>query len=490
MRRFRLGALLGIAASAAALALAAPASANDIKPLETVFGTDMKAAGFGGMRGNGNGTLTISGVSGPVSKALLYWHGPTNTADLGANATIMFNGSPTTGTNIGRSSDNCWGFANSQAYRADVTSKVTGNGAYTLANLIKPGVEINGASLLVFYNDADTTNSRDVVLFDGNDSNQTNPFDAPGWNVQLAGINYSGGDAAMVLHVSDGQSFPDAAVVVNGSTLAPAGPVFQGTTVPNGPSAGSTSGGLWDIRSFTVTSLLTPGENTLELKSGINSDCLSLIVAAVDLPAGAAPREFELDIDPKDATNPAGTSHTVTATLTDQDGPAKDESILFSVTGANPGSGTATTAADGKAGFTWTGTNAGDDTVVACHDADKDSTCDEGEQRVTAKKTWTKRATQVTANPVILRVSGLKIYLAPTAKLEALNPTAPLGGKTLVFKAGSTTLCSATTAADGTAGCTGVVPLLQSILALGDYTATFAGDGQYTGSSDKGALIK
>jgi hypothetical protein len=268
-------------------------SANDIAPYQTVFRTDVTAAGYGGMRTIGTGTISLTGVSGTVTQALLYWHGPTDSTSPSANASVTFAGTPITGTNIGFSADNCWDYDNSQAYRADVTSLVTGNGGYSLANFIKQNVEINGASLIVFFDDGNDTNNRDVVLFDGNDSNIENSYDADGWNVTLSGINYTSGNASIVLHVSDGQTANDAAVILNGTTpLSAPGAVFQGVSVPNGASAGQTNGGLWDIKSYNVTAELTPGPNTLTLTTGVypdHGDCLSLVVAAINLPAGAAP---------------------------------------------------------------------------------------------------------------------------------------------------------------------------------------------------------
>ncbi|MEA2662709.1 MAG: hypothetical protein QOH08_2281, partial [Chloroflexota bacterium] len=56
----------------------------------TVFNTDFVSAGFGGMRGNGVGTITLAGVSGTITKALLYWHGPTNNANPAVNAQVTF----------------------------------------------------------------------------------------------------------------------------------------------------------------------------------------------------------------------------------------------------------------------------------------------------------------------------------------------------------------------------------------------------------------
>ena len=207
---------------------------------------------------------------------------------------MNFAGTPVTGTNIGTSSSNCWGFQNSEADRADVTSLVHGNGGFALSGFTKTNVDINGVSLVVFFDDGNAANNRDVVLFNGNDSNVAfagPPADPQGWDVTLGGITYTSGSASLDLIVSDGQSFPEDAVLLNGQTLAPAGSIFDGNTVPNASasSAAGTNGGLWDIKSFPVTSELTPGPNTLHLTTGYTDDCLSLVVASVNLPAGSAP---------------------------------------------------------------------------------------------------------------------------------------------------------------------------------------------------------
>jgi hypothetical protein len=262
---------------------------SDTPPQSTVRNTDVASFGFGGMRGNGTGSITVSGVAGQVERALLYWNGPTNSSSPTANAAVTFAGTPVTGTNIGFSSDNCWGFANSQSYRADVTSLVSGNGEYSLADFVKPpDVEINGAGLVVFFDDGDTANDRSVVFFDGNDSNVANQFDANGWNVTLTGVDYPGGSASLDFIVSDGQAFPDGALVVNGETFVPAGAIFEGDSVPGGP--GVFDGNLWDVESFGgLSGFLTPGPNTLTLTSALLSDCLSAVYVAANVPAAAPP---------------------------------------------------------------------------------------------------------------------------------------------------------------------------------------------------------
>ena len=96
-----------------------------------------------------------------------------------------------------------------------------------------------------------------------------------------------------------------------------------------------------------------------------------------------------LTLAPATDENPVGTNHTVTATLTDGLGtPVPGETILFSVTGAHTTSGSGVTDVNGEAQFTYSGTNLGVDTIVACFDANTDAACNPGELTATAAKTW------------------------------------------------------------------------------------------------------
>ncbi len=119
--------------------------ANDVSLLETVYGTDFIAAAVGGLRDSASAGINVSGISGTVNKAYLYWHGPVNSTNPLANAIIRVNNQTVTGVNIGYSDDNCWGYNNSQAYRADVTSLVRAerNGTYFLSQFVKQGTNIN-----------------------------------------------------------------------------------------------------------------------------------------------------------------------------------------------------------------------------------------------------------------------------------------------------------------------------------------------------------
>ncbi len=296
MHYLRAAALAAVISSGA---LAASAQAAEMIGFNTFKNTDVATFGIGYLRNVGTGSLNVSGLSGTVRSAYLYWHGPTNSTDPLANASVSFGGSSITGTNIGFSDDNFWGLANSQAYRADVTSLITGNGSYALSDFFKPNANpnlnpianINGASLFVFFDDGDATNNQDVVLFNGNDANFANAFDADNWNATLNGIDYSSGSASLTLHVSDGQAFSptdDGTLTLNGTTLGSGG-LFQGDDVQFGDGNFPANGALWDIETYDITSILTPGNNNLSLSLGQRTDALSLIVAQFNLPVGSAP---------------------------------------------------------------------------------------------------------------------------------------------------------------------------------------------------------
>lgn len=137
-------------------------------------------------------------------------------------------------------------------------------------------------------------------------------------------------------------------------------------------------------------SIFDQGDNALD--SAVFLD--NLVIGFVPDPAqqckqGAVAKPFGLTLSPLTATNPVGTSHTVTAALTEGGAPAPGKTVAFTVTGANPTTGTGTTLADGTTTFTYTGTNAGNDTIVSCFDADANGTCgNTGDPLASATKTW------------------------------------------------------------------------------------------------------
>jgi hypothetical protein len=274
--------------------------AREVASLETISGTDFVAAAVGGLRDTRLAAMEVRGIRGTVNKAYLYWHGPMNSTNRRANAVIRLNGKPVTGVHLGFSSDNHWGFRNSQAYRADVTSLVRArrNGTYLLSHYVKHGTNINanGASLLVFFDDGNPANDRDIVVFDGNDSNADNPHDAPGWSAGLGDLHPAAGRGFLQLHVADGQFYQDAPLLLNGEVIESRGEVFQGLTVPAANNGPANYGRLWDVISYDLTEWLADGTNSLALTHGYlgserrrKGDCVSLVAAVLNLPKGAMP---------------------------------------------------------------------------------------------------------------------------------------------------------------------------------------------------------
>lgn len=340
---------------------------SSLQQFRTVFGTDVAMAGVGGLRGSGNGAIQLSGISGRVTGAYLYWHGPASTTSPTANDHVFINGIPVSGENIGLAHDNCWGLLVSHAYRADLTDIVSalGNGTYALTGLSN---NTNGASLVVFFQDGDRSNDRDVVIFNGNDSNVPSIYDGRGWNFFFSGILWSSGSAQLALHVSDGQIFADAALFLNGRTLAAAGPIFQGDSVPSDNSGPNGQGALWDLRVFDITSFLSPGSNSLSFSTGPFGDCLSLVAALIDLPAGTAPGE-RLTVDPMTPSNCVGAPQSLTAHLSGDAGvPIPGQLVTFQVrSGPNAGKVlTAVTDATGDAAVSYSSELAGTDQWQIC----------------------------------------------------------------------------------------------------------------------------
>jgi hypothetical protein len=257
---------------------------------------DLKEFGYGGMRNDGTGSISVSGITGTVERAVLYWNGPTDSSNPAVNASVNFAGQPVIGTNTGIASDNCWGYTNSQSYRADVTNIVNGDGSYSLGNFVKPNVSdpngydanINGVALYVFYSDGDSSNDRNAVVWSGNDSNVVFGSEPAGWDETLTSVSYPGGSASLDFVVSDGQTADDPQLLVNGQELAPVGPIFSGST---GGGSFNSNGSLWDVKSFDISSLLTQATTSVHVTTGTEpsgtEDCISAVAIAVNTPVSA-----------------------------------------------------------------------------------------------------------------------------------------------------------------------------------------------------------
>ena len=261
---------------------------------------DFTSAGIAGVGTPGSGTITLGGIgAGTVESARLYWHG---VGSPYASANVSINGNPVVGTSIGTASTNCWGGTNSVAYQADVTAYVAGDGAYLVTGMTSgnAGDNANGASIVVTFDDGDSNNDRDLVFFEGNDSNIFDagfPGDVAGWHAVLTPIDYDGvGSVGIELHAADGQ--PSSESLLTLSTVNGAVPIPDDATLWDGISTpsegmGRNGLGLWDIHSFDITAAFGAVAGSVDLNlDGMDAqagDCLGLVLALVDLPAGSLP---------------------------------------------------------------------------------------------------------------------------------------------------------------------------------------------------------
>ncbi|HYC54341.1 MAG TPA: hypothetical protein VEL28_05330 [Candidatus Binatia bacterium] len=297
--RLAAGSLVGLL-----LLLAASAEAEPVTFARSENNTDYTSFAVGGI-GDGPATITVSGITGTVSKAFLYWHGVDLAASGGNsiydNGNVTFDGDAIVGQSLGSASTNCWDAGSSGAFFADVTDIVDGNGSYTFSPGTTVGHDTNGASLIVLWDDGNDSNNRDLVFFEGNDSDnpQGFPGDPNGWAATLNNINYGGGSVFAQMHVGDGQDFglgDDATVTFSSSAGDVVIPdsllVFDGNSVPDAGLDRAGNGSLWDVHTFDIGDAFDQaGTYSLSLSTAFLSsgDCHSLVVIMIDLAAGAAP---------------------------------------------------------------------------------------------------------------------------------------------------------------------------------------------------------
>jgi hypothetical protein len=174
------------------------------------------------------------------------------------------------------------------------------------------------------------------------------------------------------------------------------------TSMSAGNAAGTTYDGATQL--LQAATQVSPGTHSLYLsifdQGDRNYDSATMIdnivIGTVPNPGeacqpGAQEQNYNMTLTPASDTNPVGSNHTVTATLSDANSgdPINGKNVKFTVTGANPGTGTSATNSSGQATYTWTGANAGDDTIVACADTDGDGNyCEAGEPTASATKHW------------------------------------------------------------------------------------------------------
>jgi hypothetical protein len=160
--------------------------------------------------------------------------------------------------------------------------------------------------------------------------------------------------------------------------------------------------------------------------------------------------EATIDLAPASSTGRTGTSHTVTATVREVGAPAGGRVVSFEITGANRQAATRTTNAAGQATFTYTGANAGTDTIRASFDDAAGAP-----HETTAERRWTAPDIGLTIDPATATgpVGGTHTV---TATVTEDGVAAPVRGVTFSVTGGphAGAGATATTGGDGRASFT------------------------------------
>lgn len=138
------------------------------------------------------------------------------------------------------------------------------------------------------------------------------------------------------------------------------------------------------------------GEVTWTSSGGQAPDISYVVVyAVVDEPAEQCPgTDGNIDLEPEERTNPPETEHTVTATVTDNNGDACDDAnVRFEVSDDGnpmPSEGDESTDSNGEADFTFSNDQEATNTITACtgDDGSLPTSCDEADHVATATKHW------------------------------------------------------------------------------------------------------
>jgi Big-like domain-containing protein len=230
------------------------------------------------------------------------------------------------------------------------------------------------------------------------------------------------------------------------------------------------NGNVWHINIATGAGAGAPAFN-----AGIVGASLGGLAVAGELTA--LPK---LSLSPNTDTKPVGATETLTAQTTNDVAPL-GRTITFTVTGPNAQTGTATTNASGTAMFTYTGNNAGVDTVVATTTLVAGYPIPVPLTSNTSTITWTKAPTNLAFTATSPTTQHFNDPVTVSATLTSQVTGAGIPGETLSFTLDGQAACtSGPTDAAGTASCT-ITP--NEAAGLYPLTVSFAGDTNYQPSS-------
>lgn len=246
----------------------------DIKGGYVAAGTGLRNRGFGAIN------LTGIPVGASIVRAYLTWS-VLNPTELSTLKSGKFKGVSITGTKAGQGPDPCWNASTGYTYRADVTSLVTGNGAYSLtgfasgqtngadpftAGSVLPMAE--GASLFVVYSKA--TYPQTLIRFYNGyqmiDSSTPTTLAVPfGFTV-----GNPAGEARTTFIGGDGQlNATEPFSTVNNVAISAAD--WDGT---DPPLPRYSQGNLWDTDTVQLRNIVKPGHTGASIAVRGGSDCL------------------------------------------------------------------------------------------------------------------------------------------------------------------------------------------------------------------------
>jgi MBG domain (YGX type)/PKD domain/Bacterial Ig-like domain (group 1)/Bacterial Ig-like domain (group 3) len=481
---------------------AATIIAGSIKPVVTETGRISVSTSGLGMTGQA-GTLKVKKPTGAtVRRAYLasatrglfrYLLRPGDVKLDGVDATWSI----VTPSGIG--SFNFWGEV-THVVKAKLDSAPAGRVDISLREGIPTGVDsIEGEVLVVIFDDPNQTTDNTVALLFG--AQQTagdtfalrfaQPLDLSDPNFALTmslGISYGyqneSGQQYSVIDIN-GQRMTTSAggqddgEVANGALLtvgdlddSPANPTDP-YALPRDPRADDE---LYDLRPFVKA-----GDTELTVATSNPSNDDNIFFAAFFLQDTAAVVGEGVVLTPLSAAYEVGAQHTLTATAQDAQGHLlQGRNVTFEIlSGPHAGlTNTVATNAQGLAQFTYAGSQAGTDTIVARFINSEGKT--QASNTVTAEWEATAIApTMLTVSPASGTYGGMT---GLSARLTAGG--SPLSGKDVSFSFNGTTLGAATTDADGVATIPNVsLAGINAGTHSNSIVAHFAGDTSYAASN-------
>ena len=134
----------------------------------------------------------------------------------------------------------------------------------------------------------------------------------------------------------------------------------------------------------------------------------------------------QIKLDPAAATRKPGDANTVTASVLLSDGnPAAGAALRYTIAGANPGGGTATTSAAGSAPISWDGVHDGKDTLTVFYDHDASGTLTSGDPSATAGVDWVLPAPVIAKTANVEPISGTVLVKLSASSAGPRRPPRP-----------------------------------------------------------------